>query len=80
MLKTAVSCEIDDLIDEVAAYTGKSYDACESAAFKESIYPEGYKTFISVDMTEAGVDWFRRTTRTIMQEQGITKMYITEAI
>jgi len=80
MLKTVTSCEIGDLIDAVAAYTGKSYDECESAAFKESVYPEGYKTFISIDFTEADIDWFRRTTRTIMVEQGIARMYITEAI
>jgi hypothetical protein len=80
MLNTTTSCEIGDLIDAVAAYTGKSYDECESAAFKEYIYPEGYKTSISVDSTETDIDWFRRTTRTIMAEQGIAHMYITEAI
>ena len=79
-LKVKISCEIDDLIREVATHTGKTYKECEDQAFKSQIYPEGSNTILSIKGYLLDVCWFRQAAYEIMQRDGIDRLLVVNAI
>lgn len=46
-LNISLSCECDDLMEEVISISSKDYSEVESAFMTLGIYPESNKTFIS---------------------------------
>ena len=81
-LETSLSCEIGDLIKCVMADTGKSFQQVEKEMFKQYIYPEGTKTFVTTKFgrDEAIDNWLYESIYKILDENNIQSVYITEAI
>jgi len=81
-LKTETSCEIDDLIRAVMKKTDKPHNEVESAFFKEYLYPEGTKTYVNYKFHQDNDEqsWLKQAIYSIMVDNGIMAMYITEAI
>jgi hypothetical protein len=81
-LETELSCEVDDMIRCIARDTGKDYAVVEFAMFKECIYPEGNKTFVSTKfrIKDAENSWLRASIYRILDENEIESIYITNAI
>ncbi len=81
-LETSISCEIDDLIKCVMADTGKSFQQVEKEMFKQYIYPEGTKTFVTTKFgrDEAIDNWLYESIYKILDENNIQSVYITESI
>lgn len=80
------SCEIDDLIDSLIFASQKSYDEVEAILFKEGIYPESNKTYITnqfgnilPEVNESN-KWLEDALGFILNENGINGLYITTAI
>ncbi len=80
-LDISYSCEIDNLLDVMAEYIGITYEAVEKMAFKEGVFPEGSKVFVT---TQFGNDnppgSLRYDLLRFMNEQGIVSMDITYPI
>ncbi len=85
MLKTQISCEIEDLIGEVTAKADKPYDEVEKAMFKTHIFPESRKTFLTtkfgpiIDEKDA-YPWLEKALQDIFTELQIDGLYVTTAI
>jgi hypothetical protein len=81
-LKTALSCEINDLIECVMADTGKSFDQVEKEMFKQCIYPESTKTRVTTKFGryKATDNWLYESIYKILDENNIQSVYITEEI
>jgi hypothetical protein len=81
-LKTELSCEVDDMIRCIARDTGKDYAVVEFAMFKECIYPENGKTFVSTKflIQDPKDSWLMDGIKRILNENGIESIYITNAI
>jgi hypothetical protein len=80
-LKLEYSVEIDNLIDVMAEKMGLSYNEVEKMSFKEGIFPEGKKTFLT---TQFGPDQHERQLRNaiyeLMVNHNIQSMYVTYPI
>jgi hypothetical protein len=93
-LKTSLSCEIDDLIDEIMSISEKSYDEIESALITLCIYPENTKSFLMLQnekdtkhvldkfslIDHAELKWVDDVLIRIFNETKIDKVYVTHAI
>jgi hypothetical protein len=81
-LKTSLSCEIDDLIECVMTDTGKSSDQVEDEMWKQYIYPERTKTFVTTQFgRDKAIDnWLYESIYKILDENNIQSVYITESI
>ena len=86
MLKTELSCEVGDLIDEVVAKSGKTYAEVEKAFFQCGIYPQSRKTFLTQQFGPILVSkreqypWLEETFTNIFTEGNFKSIYVTEAI
>lgn len=93
-LNISLSCEIENLMNEIMAKTDKSYDDVEKAVMKAGIYPDSTKTFISWndDKTKKSIivkftmqdhpelKWLDEILVLIFKENNIDSIYITHAI
>lgn len=92
-LNISLSCECENLIDEIVEISGKSFDETESAFMKLGIYPENTKTFISwnddkkdsiiVDFSmkdHPELKWVDNGLVKIFKKEKINAIYITHAI
>lgn len=85
-LKIESSCEIDDLIDSLMFASQKSYDEVETILFKEGIYPESKKTYITnqfgniLSEVNESNKWLEDALGVILSENNINGLYITIAI
>jgi hypothetical protein len=82
-LRTATSCEIDDLIDAIREKTNKSYDEVETAMDKAYLFPESKKTYVDTQFRnddEKDNQWLYDVIYDIMDDNKISSMYITTAI
>jgi|LakMenEpi03Aug12_release.lakeMendotaPanAssembly.Ray.scaffolds.fasta_scaffold4355241_1 hypothetical protein len=83
ILKTTTSCEINDLMDAVIEKTNNTFDVVEKQFFKSYLYPEGTKTYVSTRFRKDGEgenQWLYDAIYSIMDDNNITAMYITEEI
>ena len=85
-LKIESSCEIEDLIDSIMFASQKSYDEVVTILFKEGIYPESKKTYITnqfgnilPEVNESNT-WLEDIRGVILNENNINGLYITIAI
>ena len=85
-LKIESSCEIDDLIASLMYASQKSYDEVETILFKEGIYPESKKTYITnqfgniLSEVNESNKWLEDALGVILSENNINGLYITIAI
>ena len=87
-LKIELSCEIDNLIDEVSRISHKGCGEVEKAMFKTHIYPEGTKVYLTtqfgsiLDNNEnvENFKWLEDALQSIFKESNITSIYVTTAI
>lgn len=85
-LKIESSCEIDDLIDSLIFASQKSHDEIETILFKEGIYPESKKTYITnqfgdiLSEVNESNQWLEDALSVILIENNINGLYITIAI
>jgi hypothetical protein len=81
-LETELSCEVDDMIRCIARDTGKDYAVVELAMFKEYLYPESNKTFVTTKFgkQDAENSWLRASIYRILDENGIESINITNPI
>lgn len=82
MLKVEKSCEVDDLIEEVVAVSGKSYGEVEKQFFDSGIYPESTKTFVTDQFGgyDTDCDWLDEALEKVLTECGAKSIYITYPI
>lgn len=93
-LKTALSCEIDDLATEIISISNKTYDEVEDALLKLGIYPENTKTFLMISTKDdikniitdfsredyPELKWVDDTLLQIFENLKIYQIYVTNAI
>jgi hypothetical protein len=84
MLEIDASCEIGDLINEVIAKTGKTWDEVETAFLKVGKFPESTKTFLTTQfgpiVKKDGFEWLNDALTEIMKEVNLTNLYVTYPI
>lgn len=84
MLKTQISCEIGDLIDEVMNISGKNWNTVEKAMFANGIFPDSTKRYITSQfgliIDKPGYDWLELALRSIFLQLHINGIYVTQAI
>lgn len=85
-LSITSSCEIDDLIDSLMFASQKNYEEIEKILFKEGIYPESKKTYITnqfgsiLSSVNESNKWLEDALSVILNENNINGLYITVAI
>jgi len=93
-LEIELSCEIENLMDEIVATTDKNWDECETAFMKAGLFPENTKTFISWNDNDAmdsiivkftmddhpELKWLDEALVAIFKKEKINSIYITHAI
>jgi hypothetical protein len=79
MLTVEKSCEIGDLIDEIAALTGRSWDEVEKAFFSCGLFPDSKKTYVTDQFGgyDTGIDWLDKALDTVLSECNAKSIYIT---
>jgi hypothetical protein len=82
MLTVENSCEVDDLIDEIAVLTGRSWNEIENAFFECGLYPTNNKTYVTDKFGgyDTGVDWLDKALDAVLSECNAKSIYITTAI
>lgn len=93
-LKTALSCEIEDLAQEIMKVSGRSYDEVEDALEKLGIYPDNKKTFLMISIVNdkesvvsefslrdyPTLEWVDSALLSIFKDLEIKQIYVTHAI
>lgn len=72
------SCHITECLNDVAKLLGLSYDAVETMAFDENIYPAGFKSFFEASDADETNMPLSNAIRQIMRKQGVAEMYLVE--
>lgn len=72
------TCHIVDCLNDAMEFLNLSYDAVESMAFKEGIYPQGYKVYFDATDEDEDDCPLRNAIRAIMRRDGISEMYLIE--
>lgn len=82
MLRVENSCEVGDLINEIAEKTGKTTEEVFKAFFKCGIYPEGGKTYLTDQFGGYDTDeeWLDNALEVVLTECSAKSIYVTEAI
>jgi len=82
MLSIEVSCEIGDLIAEVAKKSGRFFSEVETAFFQCGKYPESRKTYLTDQFGGygTGIDWLDVSLEKVLTECGAKSICVTQAI
>jgi hypothetical protein len=68
---------INELISAVVANENRTHTDCESAAFDENMYPQGYIVRVDTD-TDDDDGWFTLAVKTLMRNIDVDEMLIFE--